>query len=253
MDLKFTLPVFEGPLDLLLHLIEKNKIDIYDIPIAMITDQYFEYLHAMEDVDLDIMSDFLVMAATLLDIKSRMLLPREEEPEEEGDPRRELVERLLEYKRFKVIGGELRDLGVEGEKTVWGSEQLPEEVAKYKPPVDLDQLIGDLNTERLHDIFIEVIARNKERVNETVKNYGQLRRETIPIESRISHVRKSLSGGRRRSFRAMLSEGASKEEIIVTFLAILELLRMGEIKLTEDSTADDFSLEGTDGKEQSNN
>jgi len=248
MELKFTLPVFEGPLDLLLHLIEKNKIDIYDIPIAEITDQYFEYLRAMEDADLDVMSDFLVMAATLLDIKARMLLPRDEEPEDEGDPRRELVERLLEYKKYKVIGGELRDLGVDGEKSVWGSEHLPEEVAKYKPPVDLDQLVGGISTDRLKEIFEEVIARNKERVNEAVRGYGQLKRETIPIEVRITHVRRSLSGGKRRSFRALLSEGASKEEVIVTFLAILELLKLGEIKLTEDSTTDDFALEENEEK-----
>ena len=110
MPISVKLPVFEGPLDLLLHLIEKNKIDIYDIPITKITDQYLEYVHQMDREDMDVTSEFLVMAATLLDIKSRMLLPREvdsETGEEEADPREELVQRLLEYKMYKYLSEEL--------------------------------------------------------------------------------------------------------------------------------------------------
>ena len=110
MAIPVKLPVFEGPLDLLLHLIDKNKIDIYDIPIVEITDQYLEYIHQMEREDLDIMSEFMVMAATLLDIKCRMLLPKEVNEEgEEEDPRAELVQQLLEYKMYKYMSYELRD------------------------------------------------------------------------------------------------------------------------------------------------
>lgn len=110
MALSVKLNVFEGPLDLLLHLIDKNKIDIYDIPIVEITDQYMEYLHSMEKEDLGIMSEFLVMAATLLDIKCKMLLPKEVNEEgEEEDPRAELVQKLLEYKMYKYMSYELRD------------------------------------------------------------------------------------------------------------------------------------------------
>ena len=102
MDLEFKLQVFEGPLDLLLHLIEKNKVNIYDIPIVEITKQYMEYIKEMQKEDLNIVSEFLVMAATLLDIKAKMLLPKEEDPDEEDiDPREELVRRLLEYKKYK--------------------------------------------------------------------------------------------------------------------------------------------------------
>ena len=243
MDLQFTLQVFEGPLELLLHLIEKNKIDIYDIPIAEITDQYFAYLDAMQETDLDIMSDFLVMAATLLDIKARMLLPRDEELADEDDPRRELVERLLEYKKFKYIGGELKDMSIGTDHNYYRGEYLPDEVAKYKPPVDLAKLLGDVTAAKLSEILKEVASRSHERINEAVKNYGRMQRETIPIEVRIDHVRSCVKGGRKKSFRALLSEGASKTEVIVTFLAILELLKIGEIKLTEDSTIDDFTLE----------
>lgn len=243
MELQFTLPVFEGPLDLLLHLIEKNKIDIYDIPIALITEQYFEYLEKMKEADLDIMSDFLVMAATLLDIKAKMLLPAEETEEEDEDPRMELVNRLLEYKKYKVISLELRELGVDGGKSFFYGERLPEEVKKYKPPVDLDKVLSDTDLKKLEAIFIEVAKRSHERINETAKNYGRLQRETIPIELKISHVKRAVSKGKKKSFRSLLSQGASKTEIIVTFLAVLELLKTGDIKLSKDSSAEDFILE----------
>ena len=106
MDLKIKLQVFEGPLDLLLHLLEKNKVNIYDIPIVEITSQYMEYINEMKRQDLNIVSEFLVMAATLLDIKSRMLLPKEEKEEEEEDPMAELVQKLLEYKLYKCMSNE---------------------------------------------------------------------------------------------------------------------------------------------------
>ena len=117
MGISVKLQAFEGPLDLLLHLIDKNKIDIYDIPIVEITNQYMEYIQAMDRADLNVMSEFLVMAATLLDIKCKMLLPKEVNEEgEEEDPRQELVEQLLQYKMYKYMSYELRDRQVDGEK-----------------------------------------------------------------------------------------------------------------------------------------
>ena len=127
MAIPVKLPVFEGPLDLLLHLIDKNKIDIYDIPIVEITDQYLEYIHQMEREDLDIMSEFMVMAATLLDIKCRMLLPKEVNEEgEEEDPRAELVQQLLEYKMYKYMSYELRDRMNEASRSVYKEPTLQE-------------------------------------------------------------------------------------------------------------------------------
>ena len=131
------LNVFEGPLDLLLHLIEKNKVNIYDIPIVTITEQYLEYVNNMEEEDLDVMSEFLVMAATLIKIKSRMLLPKDEETEEdEEDPREELVRRLLEYKIYKYAAGELKDLELEGNKAFFKKATIPAEVKNVKQDVD---------------------------------------------------------------------------------------------------------------------
>ena len=126
MAIPVKLNVFEGPLDLLLHLIDKNKIDIYDIPIVEITDQYMEYIHSMEKEDLGVMSEFMVMAATLLDIKCKMLLPKEVNEEgEEEDPRQELVEQLLEYKMYKYMSFELRDMELDAAKSFYREKDLP--------------------------------------------------------------------------------------------------------------------------------
>lgn len=133
MGIAVKLQAFEGPLDLLLHLIEKNKVSIYDIPIAEITDQYMAYLHEMKKQDLGVMSEFLLMAATLLDIKSRMLLPKEVNEEgEEEDPRQELVQQLLEYKMYKYISYELKERRQDASQVLYHKQDLPEEVKAYK-------------------------------------------------------------------------------------------------------------------------
>ena len=141
MGIPVKLPVFEGPLDLLLHLIEKNKVNIYDIPIVEITDQYMEYIHQMEREDLNIMSEFMVMAATLISIKCRMLLPKEVNEEgEEEDPREELVRQLLEYKMYKYMSYELRDRMAEASRSIYKLPSLPKEVREYREPVDTQDL-----------------------------------------------------------------------------------------------------------------
>ena len=143
MSLAVKLQVFEGPLDLLLHLIEKNKVDIYDIPIVEITDQYLEYVRNLHHEDMNIMSEFLVMAATLIDIKCRMLLPKEVDEEgNEEDPRAELVQKLLEYKMYKYMSFELKDKYQDAQKVWFKERTLPKEVAEYVPPLDYDELIG---------------------------------------------------------------------------------------------------------------
>ena len=132
MGIPVKLQVFEGPLDLLLHLIDKNKIDIYDIPIVEITRQYMEYIREMERTDLNIMSEFLLMAATLLDIKSKMLLPKEVNEEgEEEDPRQELVEQLLQYKLYKYMSYELRDREMDSDRVLFKEAAIPQEVQEY--------------------------------------------------------------------------------------------------------------------------
>ena len=177
MSISYKLEQFEGPLDLLLHLIEKNKVSIYDIPIAEITDQYLDYVSRMEKEDLNVVSEFLVMAATLLDIKSRMLLPAKEEEEgEEEDPRAELVERLLEYKMYKYMAFELKDRELDAEKVFYKPPTIPREVARYEPPVDLDQLLDGLTLAKLQGIFEAVMKRREDKVDPIRSRFGTIRR-----------------------------------------------------------------------------
>lgn len=245
MELEVKLEVFEGPLDLLLHLIDKNKVNIYDIPIVEITAQYLDYVNHMDREDLDLVSEFLVMAATLLDIKSRMLLPRETNEEGEAeDPRAELVERLLEYRKFKYMGEELRDRSVGSDRLQFKDPTIPREVATYQPPVDLDALLQDVTMLKLKSIFDEILRRQADKVDPVRSQFGKIERETVQIGDRMLAVRRRVAGGGRYSFRQLLSQGATKEEIVVTFLAVLEMIKTGEIRLTEDSTRDDIMIEG---------
>ena len=175
MAITVKLQVFEGPLDLLLHLIEKNKVDIYDIPIVEITAQYLDYIHQMETEDMNIMSEFLVMAATLIDIKCKMLLPREVNEEgEEEDPRAELVEKLLEYKMYKYMSYELKDRQLDAGKNFFKKQTLPPEIRDYREPVDYEQLLGDVTLRRLHGIFREVVKKQEDRIDPIRSRYGKI-------------------------------------------------------------------------------
>ena len=167
MAIEIKLQAFEGPLDLLLHLIDKNKVNIYDIPIALITGQYMEYLSAMqeEETQLDTMSEFLVMAATLLDIKSRMLLPAEkDEAGEEIDPRDELVRQLLEYKMYKYMSFELREREERAEGVYYHRQSIPKEVVSYREPVNVDEVLdkAGVTLPGLYRIFQEVMKRRED-------------------------------------------------------------------------------------------
>ena len=232
MGIPVKLQVFEGPLDLLLHLIDKNKIDIYDIPIVEITNQYMEYIRDMEREDLNIMSEFLLMAATLLDIKCRMLLPKEVNEEgEEEDPRQELVEQLLQYKMYKYMSYELRDRQVDGEKIYYKEETLPDVVKSYVEPVDLDELLGDLTLSKLNDIFQEVLKRQTEKTDPIRSKFGKIEKEEVTLPEKLNYVEEYAKVHRNFSFRDLLTRQASKVQVIVTFLAILELMKIGKITI----------------------
>ena len=198
MAIPVKLPVFEGPLDLLLHLIDKNKIDIYDIPIVEITDQYLEYIHQMEREDLDIMSEFMVMAATLLDIKCRMLLPKEVNEEgEEEDPRAELVQQLLEYKMYKYMSYELRD-----------------------------------------------------RMNDPIRSkFGKIEKEEVSLPDKMTYVEQFAVKKRRFSFRDLLESQPGKVHVIVTFLAILELMKTGKIRISQEELFGDILIESLEDED----
>lgn len=244
MAIPVKLEVFEGPLDLLLHLIEKNKIDIYDIPIALITEQYMDYLNEMEKQDLDNMSEFLVMAATLLKIKSRMLLPQEESEEEEPeDPRQELVERLLEYKMYKYMSLELRDRQLDADKMMFKKSTLPPEVADFKEEINLEELIGDLTLTKLNDIFRSVMKKQVDKIDPVRSHFGKIEKEEVNLSEKMRYVQEYGLEHKTFSFRGLLEEQHDKMDIIVTFLCILELMKMGRIHIIQEEIFDDIRIE----------
>lgn len=244
MELSYKLESFEGPLDLLLHLIEKNKVNIYDIPIAEITDQYLEYVKHMEEESLDVVSEFLVMAATLLDIKARMLLPKEVNEEgEEEDPRAELVARLLEYKTYKYMSLELKDMELDAEKIFYKPPTVPREVEKYEQPVDLDKLLDGLTLLKLQQIFQSVMRRQQDKIDPVRSTFGTIKKEPVSLEEKITSVMGYARKHRKFSFRGMLAKQKDKTEIVVTFLALLELMKIGKIHLTQENLFDDMMIE----------
>jgi len=252
MPIPLKLQVFEGPMDLLMHLIEKNKIDIYDIPIVTITDQYLDYVRQMEHSDMNVTSEFLVMAATLLDIKSRMLLPREEDEEgEEEDPRDELVRRLLEYKMYKFMSEELREKSRHAGLSYFREQDLPEEVRSYVPPLNYEELIGDRTAQSLRNVFADVMKRRKSRVDPIRSGFGKIHREVISVADKTLYIRAYLQSHPHADFREMLELEDSKEEIIVTFLVILELMKHQKIRITQEEAFGKILIDLVDPEEDS--
>ncbi len=243
MAISVKLEKFEGPLDLLLHLIEKNKIDIYDIPIVEITDQYLDYIRAMDHEDLDVVSEFLVMAATLLDIKCKMLLPKEADEEgEELDPRAELVERLLEYKLYKYMSLELKDREMMAGRTVYRGERLPEEVKAYKAPLNYGELIGDMNLQKLYVLFEQLLKRQEDKVDPIRSQYGDIRKEAVDAEKKAGYIEHFILSHKHFRFQELLENPHSREEIVVTFLVLLELMRMGRVTVEQNGLFDDIRI-----------
>lgn len=243
MALAVKLEVFEGPLDLLLHLIEKNKIDIYDIPIVVITEQYLDYIKGMETEDMNVMSEFLVMAATLLDIKCKMLLPKEVNEEgEEEDPRAELVQKLLEYKMYKYMAFELRDKQVDAGKSWYKKPMLPKEVEDFRYPIDYEELVGDVNLAKLHEIFKSVMKRQEDKIDPIRSQFGKIEKDEIVLEEKQGYIEEYIRNHKRFSFRRLLERQGSKMEIIVTFLVVLEMMKQGMIVIEQESTFSDIVI-----------
>ena len=242
--LEFKINEFQGPLDLLLHLIEKNKFNIFDIPIVEITEQYLEYVNAMQESNLDIMSEFLVMAATLISIKAKMLLPKEEEEEEEEeDPRAELVRRLLEYKMYKYASYELKDMEMDAVRAYYKGASIPDEVKQYKEEIDPAEVVGDTTLAMLNEIFNQVMKRTVDRVDPIRSKFGTIEKEEVRIEDKMDEIRTSVKGLKGINFKTLLEMQASKINIIVTFLAVLELMKVGDIVIRQDELFGDIIID----------
>lgn len=248
MEITYKLESFEGPLDLLLHLIEKNKIDIYDIPIVIITEQFLSYMETMDKADLDKVSSFIVMAAMLLRIKSKMLLPKEEvQQEEEADPRDELVERLLEYQMFKMLSSELKDRQLLAEQSFYKKKNIPKEVGDFKEKPDLDKLLENITLGRLKEVFEEVMKRSEEKLDPIRSQFGKIEKETISLSERMTELRQQLSVHSKLSFAFLLGQDITKPNIIVTFLAVLELMKLGSIHIEQEKLFGEIQIESIKG------
>ncbi len=245
MEINFKLETFEGPLDLLLHLIEKNKMSIFDIQIVEITDQYLAYIDEMKRHDLGILSEFLVMAATLLAIKSKMLLPAPEveEGEEEEDPRAELVQQLLEYKMYKCMAFELKDRQFDADHIMYKEPTIPDEVLAYEEPIDMEALVSDITLSRLNSIFRDIMKKQVDKVDPIRSKFGKIEKEEVSMEDKMEFLQEYAKEHKHFSFRGILEKQSTKTDIIVTFLAILELMKMGIIKISQEKIFDDIEID----------
>lgn len=229
---------FEGPLDLLLFLIREHEVDIYDIPISLVTQQYLQYLELLKLLDLEVGSEYLLMAATLLRIKSKMLLPRrpEEEEDEAVDPREELVQRLLEYRQFKEAAGVLNE-----------HQDRSADVFYHPPAENLDEdlngvetldtrLVGNLNLWDLLQAFRFTLDRARDDFDRTVE------RETLSIEDRMDDILDNLKKQKNLFFGSLFQEDLSRSFLIVTFLALLELIRQNRVVFEQTDTLGEIWL-----------
>ena len=236
-DYRVELEVFEGPLDLLLYLIRKEEIDIYNIPIERITTQYMEYLNLMRMLDLNIAGEFIVMAATLMLIKSRMLLPVEERPEmeeeEEEDPRWDLVRQLVEYKKFKDAAGALQEreflqeniFGIGGKEVTLGTEES-------------GLVLQDVSLFDLITAFDSVLKNAREEV------FGEIFSDRFTVADKIDAILATLKRDEQVVFSSLFRAGATRAEIVCTFLALLELIRLRQVGVRQDAQFGDIVVFG---------
>ena len=235
--LRVSLPAFEGPLDLLLHLIRQHKLDIEDIPIVLITEQYNQYLDAMEQLDLEIAADYIYIAALLIHIKSKMLLPRDETAEEAAeDPRAELVDRLLEYQRYKSVAETFAELDVV-RMGVWSRPPSPVDTATPESEIDM----SEVSLFDLIDAFRTALVRYRQSHPQAI----ELKRSVHKVSDKMAEMMQTL--GERSPIRLLwYLEGRDRGELVAIFLAILELVRLGGISLSQSENFGDVILQKTE-------
>ena len=227
-EYRVSLSQFEGPLDLLLHLIDKAEINIEDIFVSEITAQYLSYMDDLSELDMDRASSFLTVAAQLLLIKSRSLLPRPPvEDEEEEDPKEALLRQLREYKAFKSASEELNERFEEAKKSI---ARLPEDV--MLPPQKFE--LQNVSIDSLYAAFLDVLNR-EDTEEEKIDRTQNVRPDTFTVRDRVLHLRTKLKEGRVR-FKDLFTDASTRMEMVVTFMALLEMLAHGEVHITQGAT-----------------
>lgn len=245
MSINIKIDAFEGPMDLLLHLIKKSEVDIYNIPIAEITEQYMDYLKKMEELDLNIASEFLVMAATLLEIKSQMLLPKKKNLEDESsadiDPRQELVEKLVEYKKYKEFAEKLKN--IENSNYIF-----------FKPPEIIDDIENDevlfknITLENLMHSFKKIVRTYENKFNKRGVIPKNIDYDEYKIEDKMEDIQRTLLKYKKFKFNDFFKNAKDKMEIIVIFLAMLELIKIKAISVIQYNNFGDIIIEGQEKK-----
>ncbi len=244
MDMNVRLESFEGPMDLLYSLIIKNKIDIYDIPIAMITEQYLAYIEEMKQYNMENISEFLIMAATLIEIKSKMLLPKEvDENNEEIDPREELVARLIEYKKFKGIADDFNEKQKKAGYSYYrdGDADIINRIRKDVPK-SVEDILNGADGEMLIKAFYEVLRRREIKTDKIRSGFNSIDREEFTLEEKAEQIEKLIKKNRKISFFRIFSNSCSKNEIVVTFLAMLQLIKDKKISISQEKIFDDITI-----------
>jgi segregation and condensation protein A len=234
-DYKVKLEIFEGPLDLLLFLIKRDEIDIYDISIERITRQYLEYLQAFKELNIDLAGEFVVMAANLIYLKSRSLLPADQQPPdddaEEDDPRWDLIRQLIEYKKFKEAAAQLHARGLEQERIFTRDGGTAAAVVEAPLP------LGEVGIFQLINAFQNVIKRVEAR-----EDLREIFGEHFTVSDKIDTILQRIAGGARLRFSDLFGAIASRVEIVVTFLALLELIRLKQVRASQANPFDEIEI-----------
>ncbi|KGN00383.1 segregation and condensation protein A [Clostridium novyi A str. 4570] len=243
MSLNIKIENFEGPFDLLLHLIKKNEMDIYDIKIYEITTQYLNYINNMKELDLEVTSEFIVIAATLLEIKSKMLLPKqvvEENEEDAEDPRQELINKLLEYKKFKQVA----DYLMKREATVGFMYSKKPEIIEDIHKDDNVDILKDVTILKLFNIYNDLINTYKNKMNTENVIPKEIALDKFKIEDKMVEISEKLKNGSTIGFSKLVNSCEDKIEAIVTFLALLELIKLRVISAIQEGNFKEIYLEG---------
>lgn len=252
MTLNIKIENFEGPFDLLLHLIKKSEMDIYDIKIHEITNQYLQYISQMKEMDLEVTSEFIVIAANLLEIKSRMLLPNFAEDElaadKETDPRKELISKLIEYKKFKAIAEVLRKKEEEFGIVYTKKPEIIEDINKDARDIDI---LNNITMLELYNLFNALINKYYSKLNKENVIQREIPIDAYKIEDKMEYLKQNILYGKTVIFSNILMSCENKMERVVTFLALLELIKLKNVRALQEKNFTDIYLERVDNNEES--
>lgn len=242
MALTIKISNFEGPFDLLLHLIKKNQMDIYNISILEITNQYLTYLGEMKKLDLDIASEFIVMATTLIELKSKVLLPKSKEPEnEEVDETRDLIDKLVQYKKFKGAADYLLERQADTGISFTKRPEIIED--KRDKKLEAKDILKGITMKELYTMYMELIEIYKNKMNESFNMEERIQVELFKIEDKMDYLSNIIEESGRTTFSKVVMASRGKTEVIVTFLALLELIKLKRIKVVQEGNFSEIFLE----------